>query len=66
MDHIIFPIHNSAGELVAYAWRNLETEGQRYCFPPIERFNKSLELWSLHRAVNEGNTSTWSRGSSPA
>lgn len=48
--HIVFPIHNQEGELVAYAWRTTSDEGQRYCFPPGERFNKSLELWNFHRA----------------
>lgn len=62
-NHILFPIHNQKGELVAFAWRTTSDEGQRYGFPASEmklqsgqvaRFNKGLELWNVHRAVKEG------------
>jgi DNA primase len=41
------PIHNAEGELVAYAGREMSGEGYRY--PP--NFNRSLEIFNLHRAV---------------
>lgn len=49
--HILFPIENDVGELVGFAWRSLENEGQRYCFPPKDKLDRSLELWNLHRAL---------------
>lgn len=52
--HIMFPIHDQAGQLVAYCWRTVEDAGQRYSFPPAEKFNKALQLWNLHRAIKEG------------
>ena len=52
-DRIVIPIHNAAGELVAYAGRWPEEvlpEGTtRYRFP--NGFRKSLELYNLHRAI---------------
>lgn len=48
---IVFPIHNSENELVAYAGRALtekdEAKRGKYLFPT--GFNKSLELWNFHR-----------------
>jgi DNA primase len=48
---VLIPIHNEAGELVAYAGRTPgdppEGEG-KYRFPP--NFHKSLVLFNLHRA----------------
>ena len=53
---IVFPIHNSQGELVAYAGRapteKDEEKRGKYIFP--SRFNKSLELWNYNR-VKEKN-----------
>jgi DNA primase len=47
---IVFPIHNAEGELVAYAGRALDPESEpRYKLPT--GFNKSLELFNLHRAA---------------
>jgi DNA primase len=47
---IVFPIHNAEGELVAYAGRALdEATEPRYKLPG--GFNKSLELFNLHRAL---------------
>lgn len=50
---IVFPIHNLAGELVAYAGRlaaeELPPDAERYRFP--KHFRKSLELWNIHRAA---------------
>jgi DNA primase len=50
---IVIPIHNAAGDLVAYAGRALdEAVEPRYKFPA--GFNKSLELFNLHRAIENG------------
>lgn len=50
---IAIPIHNLAGELVAYAGRyasdELPENTERYRFP--KKFRKSLELWNIHRAA---------------
>jgi DNA primase len=50
-DRVVIPIHNEAGELVAYAGRSPGEppagEG-KYHFPP--NFHKSLVLFNLHRA----------------
>lgn len=47
-DRIVFPIHNAAGELVAYAGRALPGREPRYLFPA--RFPKSEVVFNLHRA----------------
>jgi len=57
MNHrIAIPIHNAAGELVAYAGRYANDEVpdgvERYRLP--KNFHKSLELWNLHRAKTLG------------
>lgn len=47
---IVIPIHNAEGELVAYAGRALDSATEpRYKLPA--GFNKSLELFNLHRAA---------------
>jgi DNA primase len=47
---LVIPIHNAEGELVAYAGRSLDPETEpRYKLPA--GFNKSLELYNLHRAA---------------
>ncbi len=49
---IAIPIHNAKGQLVAYAgrWPGLPPEGkEKYKLP--QGFKKSLELFSLHRAL---------------
>jgi DNA primase len=50
-DRIVIPIHNSKGELVAYAGRTIDGSEPRYKFPA--GFHKSLELYSLHRVRDE-------------
>jgi DNA primase len=51
-DRIAIPIHNAAGQLVAYAGRwPGPTEGEKYRLP--KGFKKSLELFNLHRALAE-------------
>jgi DNA primase len=48
---IVIPIHNEAGELLAYVgrWPGNPPEGEpKYKFPP--NFHKSLVLYNLHRA----------------
>ena len=44
---IVFPIHNVAGQLVAYAGRAIDAMEPRWKFP--EGFQKGLELFNLHR-----------------
>jgi DNA primase len=44
---IAIPVHNSAGELVAYAGRSVDSSEPKYLFPP--GFRKSAELFNLHR-----------------
>ena len=44
---IVVPIHNGAGECVAYAGRSIDGSEPRYKFPA--GFRKSLELFNLHR-----------------
>ena len=60
--HIVFPIENSQGEHIGYAWRKPNDQDEpRYCFPPAERerdgviykFDRSLALWNFHRAIEE-------------
>jgi len=46
---IVIPIHNAAGELIAYAGRAIDGEEPKYRFPA--GFRKSLVLFNLHRAV---------------
>src|SRR5580692_7895233 len=50
-DRIVIPIHNSKGELVAYAGRSIDGSEPRYKFPA--GFHKSLELYNLHRVREE-------------
>jgi DNA primase len=50
-DRIVIPIHNSEGELVAYAGRTIDGSEPRYKFPA--GFHKSLELFNLHRVGGE-------------
>jgi DNA primase len=50
-DRIVIPIHNSKGELVAYAGRSIDGSEPRYKFPA--GFHKSLELYNLNRVRDE-------------
>ena len=50
-DRIVIPIHNSKGELVAYAGRVIDRSEPRYKFPA--GFHKSLELFNVHRVKDE-------------
>jgi DNA primase len=47
----VIPIHNTMGELVAYAGRTIDGTEPRYKFPV--GFRKSLELFNLHRVKGE-------------
>lgn len=52
--HIAIPIHNAAGQIVAYAgrWPGQPPDGKpKYKLPA--GFKKSLELFNLHRAASE-------------
>lgn len=49
---IVIPIHNDAGELVAYAGRSIDGTEPKYRFPT--GFKKSLELFNLHRISKSG------------
>ncbi len=45
------PIHNAAGDLVAYAGlAHQHTQKPRVAYP--DRFNRELELYNLHRAIS--------------
>lgn len=46
-DRLAIPIHNSEGDLVAYAGLALDDETPRYLFPP--KFHPALEVMNLHR-----------------
>jgi 5S rRNA maturation endonuclease (ribonuclease M5) len=46
---IVFPIHDSEGQLVAYAGRSIDGSEPRYLFPPS--FRKSQVVFNFHRAV---------------
>src|SRR5215472_95267 len=48
---LVFPIHDSEGQLVGYAGRSLDGSEPRYLFPP--GFRKSQVVFNLHRAVRE-------------
>ena len=48
---VVFPIHDSKGQLVGYAGRSLDGGEPRYLFPP--GFRKSQVVFNLHRAVRE-------------
>jgi Toprim domain/DNA primase catalytic core, N-terminal domain/CHC2 zinc finger len=49
---IVIPIHNPAGELIAYVGRSLDPGVKdKYHFP--SGFHKSLELFNLHRVTSE-------------
>jgi DNA primase len=50
---VVIPIHNSGGELVAYAGRAIDGSEPKYKLPA--GFHKSLELFNLHRAIGESN-----------
>jgi len=49
---VVIPIHNAAGELLAYAGRAIDNTEPRYKLPA--GFHKSLELYNLHRAIATG------------
>jgi len=46
---VVIAIHNQRGQLVAYVGRAIDGREPRYKFPP--GFQKSLELFNLHRAL---------------
>jgi DNA primase len=52
---VVIPIHNERGELIAYAGRAIDGSEPRYKLPA--GFQKSLELFNLHRAVQFKNRS---------
>jgi DNA primase len=47
----VFPIHNSGGQLVAYAGRAIDDSEPRYLFPP--GFRKSQVIFNFHHAAAE-------------
>jgi DNA primase len=49
---VVIPIHNAAGELVAYAGRAIDATEPRYKLPA--GFHKARELYNLHRAIATG------------
>lgn len=48
-ERVVIAIHNQRGQLVAYVGRAIDGREPRYKFPP--GFQKSLELFNLHRAL---------------
>jgi DNA primase len=46
---VVIPIHNEAGQLVAYAGRAIDGQEPKYRFPA--GFRKSLVLYNLHRVI---------------
>jgi len=50
---VVIPIHNEAGELIAYAGRSIDDSEPKYKVPA--GFRKSLVLFNLHRAENAQN-----------
>lgn len=46
---MVIPIHNHAGDLVAYAGRSVDGAPPKYSLPPS--FRKSNELFNLHRSI---------------
>ena len=48
---VVFPVHDSNVQLVAYVGRSLDGSQPRYRFPP--GFHKSQVVFNLHRAVRE-------------
>lgn len=49
---VVIPIHNQAGELVAYAGRSVDDSEPKYKLPA--GFHKGQELYNLHRASGAG------------
>lgn len=49
---VVIPIHNERGELVAYAGRAIDETEPKYKLP--SGFQKSSELFNLHRAIASG------------
>jgi hypothetical protein len=49
---VVIPIHNRAGELVAYASRSIDESEPKYKFP--NGFRKSLELFNLNWVLSVG------------
>ena len=47
---VVIPIHNQAGNLIAYAGRSVDGAPPKYKLPLA--FRKSVELFNLHRAVH--------------
>ena len=55
---VAIPIHNAAGQLVAYAGRwPGQTDKEKYLFP--KGFRKSLEVFNLHRAIQASPDAPW-------
>ena len=48
---VVIPIHNAAGQVVAYAGRSMDSSLPKYLFPV--GFRKSAELFNLHRATSK-------------
>ncbi len=57
-NRIAVPIHNAAGELVAYSgrWADDDIPDDQIKYKLPKGFNKSLELFNLHRAIAMGMT----------
>jgi DNA primase len=51
---VVIPIHNAAGELVAYVGRAIDGAEPKYKFP--SGFHKALVLYNLYRLAEQGET----------
>jgi DNA primase len=58
---VVIPIHNQAGDLVAYVGRAIDDSEPKYKFPA--GFHKSQELFNLHRVLLDGQAELEQEGS---
>ena len=47
------PIHNIDGQLLAYCGINLGDDGKGLKFPPADKYDPSIDLFNLHRAIED-------------
>ena len=51
---VVIPIHNERGDLVVYAGLSIDDSEPKYKLP--SEFQKSLELYNLHRVIGKEGT----------
>ena len=47
------PIHNTEGELLAYCGIAVDESKERLKFPPSDKYDPSIDLFNLHRAIED-------------